>query len=297
MHPITIIPLAENYAVSIDNIKCKDGSAFWAKYRFGSFIVALYNCDVNYIANRIITTIKQYKWNSLEELVEKCFDNMGKSNNDLIVVMMMLNEIHSELYQWMDSPDDEDTASEKIASVLKAYIVFKPLIDKLISKSFQDATAESLSALQKEGVFANFFLDKNKSMRVAYTLGSIYPLFALDVLKVQEKEICIKRCQNCGRLFLPNSRTDEIYCNNVYINGKTCKQVGYTNKLKSDPFKAEYRKAYKTQHAKMKRNLKNIPNYKEKYFDPWVDAAKNAMEQSRSENNIEAFARWIKEHR
>lgn len=296
MHPITIIPLTEGYAVSIDNIKCKDGSAFWTEYRFGSFIVALYNCDVNYIAKRITTTIKKYRWNSIEDLVEKCFDNMGKSNNDLIIVMMILNEIHSELYQWIDSGDEEDVVSERIASVLKAYIVFKPLIDKLINNSFQDVSAKSLSALQREGVFANFFLDKNNSMRVAYTLGSIYPLFALDVLKIQEKDICIKRCQNCGRLFLPNSRTDEIYCNNVYVDGKTCKQVGYANKLKSDPFKTEYRKAYKTQHAKMKRNLKNIPNYKEKYFDPWINAAKNAMEKFRAENNIEAFTQWIKEH-
>ena len=296
MHPITIIPLEDSYAISINNFKAKDGSTFWMEYRFGGIVVALYNCDINYITNRIIATIKQFKGSDIEELIGECFDNMGKSNNDLIIVTMLFNEIHVELHQWLTSSGDSSKVWERIVSVLGGYMAFKSLIDKLITNSFREFSDEALFTFQKESTFANFYLDKNKTMRVAYTLGTIYPLFALDILKIQEKEVCLKRCQNCGCLFLPTSRTDEIYCDRIYRNGNTCKQVGYANKLKSDPFKAEYRKAYKTQHAKMKRNLKNIPNYKEKYFNPWIDAAKKAMEKFRSENNIEAFSQWIKEH-
>lgn len=36
----------------------------------------------------------------------------------------------------------------------------------------------------------------------------------------------IKKCQNCGMYFIPNSRLDEIYCDYSKENGKTCKGQG-----------------------------------------------------------------------
>ena len=36
----------------------------------------------------------------------------------------------------------------------------------------------------------------------------------------------IKKCKNCGKFFVPEKRSDEIYCNNIYENGKTCREIG-----------------------------------------------------------------------
>lgn len=35
----------------------------------------------------------------------------------------------------------------------------------------------------------------------------------------------IKKCKNCGKFFVPDNRVDELYCNSIYENNKTCKEV------------------------------------------------------------------------
>ena len=35
-----------------------------------------------------------------------------------------------------------------------------------------------------------------------------------------------KKCKNCGKFFVPDNRVDELYCNSIYENNKTCKEVG-----------------------------------------------------------------------
>ena len=49
---------------------------------------------------------------------------------------------------------------------------------------------------------------------------------------VIQNNIIIKKCANCGKLFVPD-KTDQIYCNNLYKDtGKTCKEIGALNKRK-----------------------------------------------------------------
>ena len=40
------------------------------------------------------------------------------------------------------------------------------------------------------------------------------------------------------KVFIPISRSDEIYCDRIFKNNKTCKQLGYTEKARD-----EYQKA------------------------------------------------------
>ena len=303
MRPITIVPLSNGYTINIYEVvtEFEEGNTSnWLECDYGNFVVAIYNCDFSCIMSTIISAFNKYDKNNPEEFTENCFEDYikymdnTKGEFDPVIVITLFNEVHSHLYHCMNNPECD--LIQGIRNIFENYMLIKLSIKNNIENSFENIEMEPLTRLQEDRIFAKFFLDKRKQVRVAYTMADIYSLFALDILNIQEKNIEIKFCENCGRLFIPKIRSDEIYCDHININGKTCKQVGYTNQLKSDPFKAEYRKAYKTQHAKMKRNLKNIPNYKEKYFDPWVDAAKNAMEQSRSENNIEAFAQWVKEH-
>ena len=55
----------------------------------------------------------------------------------------------------------------------------------------------------------------------------------------------IKKCQNCGMYFIPNSRLDEIYCDYPKENGKTCREQGailsYNRRLQEKSAYAEYR--------------------------------------------------------
>ena len=55
----------------------------------------------------------------------------------------------------------------------------------------------------------------------------IIQTFIIELFEMTEIEsTAIKKCKNCGRFFVPDNRVDELYCNNIYENNKTCKEVG-----------------------------------------------------------------------
>ena len=56
----------------------------------------------------------------------------------------------------------------------------------------------------------------------------------------------IVKCKNCGKYFVPVNRSDEQYCNRIQANGKTCKEQGYSTKIRGDRLRSIYRTAYKT---------------------------------------------------
>ena len=49
----------------------------------------------------------------------------------------------------------------------------------------------------------------------------------IELLEIANLNIEIKKYRNCGKFFVPDNRSDEIYCSNIYENGKTCKEIGH----------------------------------------------------------------------
>ena len=102
----------------------------------------------------------------------------------------------------------------------------------------------------------------------------------------------IKKCQNCGMYFIPNSRLDEIYCDYPKENGKTCREQGailsYNRRLQEKSAYAEYRKTYQQKFAMVNKN-KNDKNLK-KEFDNWKKQAKEKIAKLKhgelSENEV-----------
>lgn len=110
-----------------------------------------------------------------------------------------------------------------------------------------------------------------------YTVTTSTSLIYLDFAFAFQGKIKIKTCANCGKFFIPASRSDEIYCDNIYRNNKTCKQIGYEMKVASDDVLRTYRTIYKTQNARKHRNQKNILDINTR-FDRWSEYAKKQLE-------------------
>lgn len=106
---------------------------------------------------------------------------------------------------------------------------------------------------------------------------SIVNMAALSILK---DDSVVRKCQNCGEYFIPTSRSDEIYCDKVLPNGKTCKTVGYDERIKRDDVLREYRKIYKTQNARKQRNS-HKRDISDK-FQKWVTFAKKQVSKCQS---------------
>lgn len=302
MQPIVIIPLENSYAVNINSLVYQENpeSPFWFEYRFGSFISALYNTDINYVTSKIISTFKHYDGESLDELIDKCFENIGSEknkHNDLVITTLLLNEIHAQLNEHLNNEIalQDNSADEDVALVFGNFVLLKKVIESFIDNKLSKSDLSQIIKLQMF-IDAKFFLDNSEVIRVSYTISEVYSLFALDFLNVQTKKTPIRRCENCGLLFLPKVRSDEVYCDRIFKDGKTCKQVGYSIKEKNDPFKHLFTTARKTQHARIRYN-EHIKDYKEKHYIPWLAAAQEAKKKYEATNDIDGFRKWIEDNK
>ena len=87
---------------------------------------------------------------------------------------------------------------------------------------------------------------------------------------ISNDKLYIKNCKNCGKYFIPVSRSDEKFCTNLISrdSDKTCRDVGafnlYNKKIRDNEIESLFRNTSAALAMKVKRNP-DIPIYKEKY--------------------------------
>jgi len=101
----------------------------------------------------------------------------------------------------------------------------------------------------------------------------------------------IKKCENCGTYFIPQYRSNEVYC-------ADCKNIGYINKVKNDELLRIYNTAYKTKHAQKQRSIRGKSKAtEEKYnnvFVAWREAARlKLIEAQTGVITIDAFKEFL----
>ena len=86
----------------------------------------------------------------------------------------------------------------------------------------------------------------------------------------------IKKCQNCGMYFIPNAKTDEVYCDYPKENLKPCRELGafqsYTERLKNNQAMGEYRRTYQQKFMQVKKDKNKAKN-----FEKWKKQAKEKI--------------------
>ena len=89
-----------------------------------------------------------------------------------------------------------------------------------------------------------------KGFESLYTIKSSFSLLIFDLAHCINAGINVVRCKNCGHYFVPEGRSDAVYCSYPLRDNKdkTCKDVGAqvtrANKEKNDAATKEYRKVY-----------------------------------------------------
>lgn len=129
---------------------------------------------------------------------------------------------------------------------------------------------------------------------IIYNIDNINDLFNVYIKYFIDKSSKILICKNCGKYFI--SQGNQIYCDNIYHNKKTCKQLSGDMKKNDDMIYVLYRNNYKTQFNKMNRNKKNIPNIKDR-FNSWNNIAKEKTKDCK--NGVISFdelKEWFKTH-
>ena len=106
----------------------------------------------------------------------------------------------------------------------------------------------------------------------------------------------IKKCQNCGKYFIPIKKTDEIYCDYPKPSGKTCREQGasilYNKRLQENSAYSEYRKMYLQKFNYAKRNKENMTIQKD--FENWKKEAKDIFNKlKKNQVSEDEVYKWL----
>ena len=165
-------------------------------------------------------------------------------------------------------------------------------------KSIKESNFNSPESLAK---YIKNECKKNQNFQIKnymYSFSSLLSAYYFCVLYFVENNIPIKTCKNCGRYFIPENRVSSVYCNRIFENNKTCKEVGannaYKEKLKKDEINLLYRKTLSAKKMLANRNP-DIPMYLEKY-EAWKSEANQFKQDIKSgKKDQEEFKQWLEQ--
>lgn len=166
----------------------------------------------------------------------------------------------------------------------------KYICDTELSREERNLDAEKIVEIMKE---------KNIVAEEVYELENSEKQIRFELFKVIQNNFVINKCENCGRLFIPitssnnpnqKGRNDQKYCHTPYLDtGKTCKEIGASNKHKEKVENSVILKEYKKEYKKIYgRHYSHPKKFTEKQFKQW---SKQAIElrDSYDDSKIEEF--------
>jgi hypothetical protein len=131
-----------------------------------------------------------------------------------------------------------------------------------------------------------------------YTIKSSISLLLFEMAHCINLDIKFVKCKNCGNYFVPEGRSDTIYCSYPLQDNKekTCKDVGAqitrANKEKNDECTREYRKLYMRYKMKANRHPGNIQLSKK--LGELTNTAKSWRKKlANGSASTEEFIKWL----
>lgn len=142
--------------------------------------------------------------------------------------------------------------------------------------------------------------DNDLFLSFCFNCHTIESACFITLLELIKNDTPIYVCKNCGKYFIPSSKKNTLYCDNIYEHNKTCQEIGamitYNEKLKKDEVNALYRKTLSAKKMLANRNP-DIPMYLEKY-EKWKEEANKFKDDIKQGlKTQEDFKNWIEETR
>ena len=192
------------------------------------FIEQYSPCTIAELGN--IPIYKFYKDSDYDDLINKLIDKTSKKLSKIqkgfikdIEYIYNLNELE-ELNNM--SPAQRLYILREREQKAKVFEIYEESKINLCLNNFGDFTKFSITNEEDAQEIAKVVKTENL-LPYNYLCKNIIPTFVIELLELTTIEnIEIKRCKNCGKFFVPENRSDELYCSNIFENGKTCKEVG-----------------------------------------------------------------------
>jgi len=106
-----------------------------------------------------------------------------------------------------------------------------------------------------------------------------YYEYLIFTFYLRDEIIC--ECENCNRLFVPKTKKKTLYCDRVFKDGKTCKQIGPTQKYKKLAENDIVLKIFEKEKNKMYKRMERANSFGETpksiSYDEYIDWLNNAV--------------------
>ena len=184
------------------------------------------------------------------------------------------------------------------------YLNTKPAHDLFLDSKFKTKYICDTELSRKERKLdvdniVNIIKEKHIVAEEVYELQNAEEQIRFELFKVIQNDFTINKCENCGRLFIPitssnnpnqKGRNDQKYCNNLYLDtGKTCKEIGALNKRKEKVANSlilkEFNREYKRMHGLHYNHQKK---FTEKKFKEWSKKARK-LRDNYTDKQIDEF--------
>ena len=120
-----------------------------------------------------------------------------------------------------------------------------------------DFLAPEIDDLRLDFVMYEFFpynVDGTLSDNIPYSFKSNDYLnilyISLKQLLYMNNDLSIRKCANCSKYFIPKTMRDTKYCDEIFKDNKTCKEIGrelaFKERLDKNPLLKTYRTRYQT---------------------------------------------------
>ena len=178
---------------------------------------------------------------------------------------------------------------------------------KSLEKIDNNKVKINLSAFEILRDYSNYPMRQDETQRIvskaninsSYFIecADIIQALLIELLEIAKLNIEIKKCRNCGKFFVPDNRSDEIYCSNIYENGKTCKEIGHfkvQQKLiqENDDLRI-YRNVYQKLLLRTRRNPSNTKYARD--FEFFKDDNNKWRENiSKGKSTEKEYIEWLK---
>ena len=149
---------------------------------------------------------------------------------------------------------------------------------------------------EKELILSIKDKDNNRyGIKEIYEIDNFYNLLFLELYFILQEKTYLKKCKNCGKYFL-TTNSAVIYCDNVFEDNKTCREIGaskvFTKNLEKDEAYNLYRKVYKKKQA-LAKSKGGTFEIEYNLFKNQGKDKKNAYKLK--EITKEEFMKWINE--
>ncbi len=220
--------------------------------------------------------------------VESAYDLADEILKDNIVLGILLKAdinkylVHRKLIKDISTSEELKSKLETVSIRMKLLPYMKERVYKLLMcMRHKEILAGVLDVSMHDTVEYKVTKTKSGEEILFFDNPESYYEYLIFTFYLRDETVC--ECENCNRLFIPKTKKKTLYCDRVFKDGKTCKQIGPTQKYKSLAENDSVLKAFEKEKNKMYKRMERNYNFGEtpksitnNDYNTWLNNAVNA---------------------